>query len=106
MTTNYKAVKTLVREHIKDYYDPCDLKEQVEYLIRTNNRECPTNYHVVKYMVQGGCFLCYYHHVKDFLNSLGINPENKEYSDEKSWELYCHLLARDAELLIKQAQAV
>lgn len=103
MKSNCKAVKELVREHIKDYYDPCDLAEQVAYLMHTNRRECPTNYHAVKYMVQGGCFLCYYHDVQNFLNGLGINPENKEYSNEKSWELYCHLIARDAELLIKHA---
>ena len=103
MKTNCKAVKDAIREHIKDFYSPVELAEQVNYLVKTNRRECPTNYHAVKYMVQGGCFLCYYHQVKDFLNSLGINPQNKEYSNEKSWELYCHLIARDAELLIKNA---
>ena len=105
MKTNCKAVKELIREHIKDFYDPADLAEQVAYLTHTNRRECPTNYHAVRYMVQGGCFLCYYNQVNAFLDSLGINPNGNKYSDEKSWELYCHLLARDAELLIKYANS-
>ena len=103
MKTNCKAVKDAIREHIKEFYNPVELAEQVKYLVKTNKRECPTYYHAVKYMVQGGCFLCYHHQVQSFLNSLGINPQNKEYDTAKSWELYCHLIARDAELLIKNA---
>lgn len=103
MKTNCKAVKDAIRSHIQEYYTPEDLKKTVEGIRLNNNKYYPTNYHAVKYMAEGGCFLVYYGEVIDFLNSLGINPENKQYSEEKSWELYCHLIARDAELLIKNA---
>ena len=35
--------------------------------------------------------------VKDFLNSLGINRENKEYSSDKMWNLYALLIYREIE---------
>lgn len=100
LNTNCKEVKNQIRAHIQEFMTPSELKANAEALIDKQN---PTLYHAVKKMVQGGSFLCYYNDVKNFLNGLGINPENKEYSDEKSWELYCHLIARDSELLIKHA---
>ena len=106
MNTNCKAVKTAIRAHIQEFYTPEELANEVQNLRKYDNtRRFPTNYHAVKYMVEGGCFLCYYYDVQNFLNSLGINPENKEYSAEKSWNLYCHLIARDSELLIKNANS-
>jgi hypothetical protein len=52
-------------------------------------------------MAKGGSFLIYHGDVKNFLNSLGINPENKEYSDDKSWLLYCHLCGQAVERVCK-----
>lgn len=103
MKTNCKAVKDAIRSHIQEYYTPEELKNQADSIRRNDARFYPTYYHAVKHMAEGGCFLVYYGDVIDFLNSLGINPENKQYPEEKSWELYCHLIARDAELLIKNA---
>lgn len=100
MTTNNKIVKAKIREHINDYYTPSELKAEVEALKKYTY---PTDYHVVKLMVENGCFLCYHNDVKNFLNGLGINPTNKEYDSQKSWELYCHLIARDAQLILKNA---
>lgn len=100
MKTNCKEVKAKVREHILDYYTVEELVEQVKAL------KCyvlPTNYHAVKHMAEGGCFLIYHYQVKEFLDGLGINPTNKEYDTAKSWELYCHLIARDAQLIIEHA---
>lgn len=99
-STNTKEVKKQIRAHIQEFMTPLELKANAEALI---DRQNPTLYHAVRHMAEGGSFLCYYDEVKDFLNSLGINPDNKKYSDEKSWELYCHLIARDSELLIKHA---
>ena len=90
----------MVREHIKGYFTPEELKSNVEAI------KCgmyPTTYHALKHMVEGGSFLCYHSDVQNFLNGLGINPEGKEYDVTKSWELYCHLIARDGELLVKHA---
>ena len=37
-------------------------------------------------------FYFYYSDIKDFLNGLGINPESKEFEDEKSQKLYHYLI--------------
>lgn len=101
MKTNSKEVCLKIQKHIKNQMNLSDLKANVNGLLGTLP-ETPTIYSTIKYMVQGGSFLAYYYDIKDFLNRLGINPENKEYTDEKSWELYQHLIAREGEkLLIK-----
>ena len=101
MKTNTKIVSSKVKVHIMGFYDD-DIKtfeNDMKAVFGMN--ETPTVYHAIAYMVQGGSFLIYYSEVKDFLNGLGINPENKEYSDEKSWELYKHLIALNGEKLLK-----
>ena len=60
------------------------------------------DYEAIVYMVEGGTFLVYYDDITEYLNSLGINPENKEYSNEKSWELYKHLIAREGVKLLNK----
>lgn len=98
MKSNCKQIKEAIRKHILEYYSPEELKNQV------NAIKCsiyPTDYSAVYHMVTGGCFLIYHNDVKIFLNNLGINPNNKEYNSVKSWELYCHLIARDAQLILK-----
>lgn len=93
-------VRKQVQDHIKEYYENIeDLKSELKNLL--GMRETPTIYHAGAYMVQGGCFLIYYADVKEFLNGLGINPQNKEYTDEKSWELYKHLIASNCEKLFE-----
>ena len=101
MKTNCKVVKDRIREHIKEYYTPEELKIQVDAI---KSWMYPTTYHILKYMANSGCFLIYNDSVVNFLNSLGINPDNKVYDTSKSWDLYCHLIARDGELLIKNAK--
>ena len=103
MRTNTKEVKTKIREHIADFYTANELKEEVKAIMNNDKRIYTSVYHAVLHMVQGGCFLCYHYQVQEFLNSLDINPTNKEYDTEKSWELYCHLIARDSQLIIKNA---
>lgn len=100
MKSNCKAVKDKIRKHIKEFYTPDELIEQVNFLKCSTY---PTDYHVVYHMVKSGCFLICNHSIVNFLNSLGINPKNKEYNVQKSFELYCHLLARDAQLILKNA---
>lgn len=98
LNTNSNEVRKAVQEHIISYYENIDdLKAEVKNLKGYNT--IYTDYQAGAYMVQGGSFLCYYSDVKDFLNSLGINPTNKEYTDEKSWELYKHLVAINIERL-------
>ena len=97
LKTNSNIVRKKVQEHIREYYENIDdLKNELDNLKSFNNNSV---YQAGVYMVQGGCFLIYHSDIKDFLNGLGINPENKEYTDEKSWELYKHLIAINAERL-------
>ena len=99
LSTNSNEVRKAIQEHIKSYYENIDdLKSELDNLndVRLGNYSI---YHAASYMVQGGSFLCYYSDVKEFLNSLGINPTNKEYTDKKSWELYKHLIAINCERL-------
>ena len=96
MRTNSKAVRELVKAHILETMSAEDIKATIKNL-QYNNQSV---YFAGKEMVQGGSFLCYYTDVVDFLNSLGINPENKEYSNAKSWELYKHLIASEIEKIV------
>ena len=98
LNTNSNEVRKAIQNHILDTYNIDDLKSEVENLKGYNT--IYTDYQAGAYMVQGGCFLCYYSDVEDFLNGLGINPENKDYTDEKSWELYKHLIAINIERLV------
>jgi hypothetical protein len=102
MKSNCKEVKTAVRNHIADYFTPEELKEQATHLMKTH-RDCPTIYHAVRHMAEGGCFLIYNGDIVEFLNGLGINPKGKQYDVADSFKLYCHLIARDAELIVKKA---
>jgi hypothetical protein len=54
-----------------------------------------TTYQTALDYVEGGSLLVYYYDVQQFLDGLGINPTGKEYTNEKSWRLYCHLVARE-----------
>lgn len=98
LKTNSKEVRKLVREHIINSYDDItNLYTDLESLV--DDRQVFSVYQAGKKLTEGGAFLVYYNQVQDFLNGLGINPENKEYSDEKSWELYVHLIASECEKL-------
>lgn len=99
ITTNSNEVRKALQQHILSYYDNIeDLKRDIDNLkdARLGNY---TIYQASAYMVQGGNFLIYNGDVRDFLNSLGINPQGKEYSDQKSWDLYKHLIALNCERL-------
>lgn len=93
LRTNSNEVRKQVQNHIKEYYTKKELKEQIDYMSYGNK----SIYNLALEMVQGGSFLIYHEEVKDFLNSLGINPENKEYDNIKSWDLYSHLIASNIE---------
>jgi hypothetical protein len=62
----------------------------------------PTAYAGGKYMAEGGTFLVYYKDQRDFLNGLGINEDGKEFSDNKVFEQYCHLIGRQVAELVKE----
>ena len=105
MSTNCKRVKDAIRAHILEHYTPAELACEVKSIMRNAPRLYPTVYHAVRYMAESGCFLCYNGDIAAFLNSLDINPTGKVYEADQSFDLYCHLLARDAELIVKKQTA-
>lgn len=98
MKTNSKEVIKKLQGHILDKYTIEDLKSELDKLNYINGG-MNSIYSMAICMVQNGRFLVWYTQVQDFLNSLGINPINKEYDDAKTWELYKHLIARECEKL-------
>lgn len=99
MKSTTTEVKQAINAHIlshftKEYgWDTDDalanLKEQMKSF-----DHLPTAYAGGKYMAEGGTFLVFFDDQREFLNSLGINPDNKEYPDHKVFEQYCHLIGR------------
>ena len=61
-----------------------------------------TNYSTVYTMVQNGNFLCYYHQVIEFIKTLNLNNSETEYDAEKTWRLYCHLIAREGAKILEK----
>lgn len=111
MSISYnKRVITLNKQHILDYMskrdfiDTVNAKLQCNYVVdyrQTPPRNvCPTIYNAIIEMVYDGDFLVYTPDIQNYLNNeLQINPQNKEYTGEKSTALYASLLARDGEKL-------
>lgn len=106
MKTTSKEVITKLQEHILDQFGTdygwdtdnkvANLTDQISHM-RVGSEN---NYTTAVHLVEGGTFLVYYTDVKEFLNGLGINPDNKEYGDQDSWKLYIHLLAREISKLV------
>jgi hypothetical protein len=106
MKTTTTEVKNKINEHILSYFSQdmgwdsddrlANLKEQMksfDYM--------PTAYAGGKYMAEGGTFLVYTADMEKFLNSLGINPDGKEYPDHKVFEQYTHLIGRQVAELVR-----
>lgn len=112
MRTTNKLVIERIQKHILTQFDAehydnesdnsptQNLVEQLDYM-RYGNRSI---YQTALDWVEGGSALIYHIEVKEFLNSLDINPTGTEYTDEKSWKLYCHLVAREMSKLYEGAK--
>ena len=102
MTTNNKVVKEMIQKHILEYQTINELRENVKVL--TNSKTMTkTTYQALEVMTEGGMFLIYNVDIKDFINSLGINPSGKEYDTQKTWNLYKHLIAREGVKLLERS---
>jgi hypothetical protein len=106
MRSTTTSVKTQINEHILSYFEPDmygagdnaldNLKDQLKSFDYMS-----TDYQKGLYMAEGGTFLIYTYEMTDFLNSLGINPDNKQYDTMKVFSQYCHLIARQVQELVK-----
>ena len=109
MRTTAKPVIEALQAHILEQFNSYhyesngtmteldNLKAQIKAM-RYGER---TTYQTALDWVEGGGALIYHTDVKEFLNNLGINPTHQEYSDDKSWRLYCHLVAREITKLVE-----
>ena len=97
MKSNSKQVSELVQAHILSFYDDVKaLRADVQAIALTDD----STYTAAHKLVEGGNFYCYFTDVQDFLKTLDINPKGLDYTDDKAWTLYMHLLARNIEKLV------
>lgn len=112
MRTNSKEVKNKVRQYIIDtVYDNNEnnfksFSEAATFLkndfirvadYKFNLKRLPNNQERFLDYLQGAPFYfpVYNDEVETFLNSLGINPQNKKYSSDKMWNLFSLLIFRE-----------
>lgn len=88
-STSLQVIKG-IHAHISDCYTLEDLTSQVKNIKCANY---PTEYHCGFHMAEGGCFLISTEDMRQFLNDL--LQSDKQYSDEKVFTQYTHLLARE-----------
>jgi hypothetical protein len=105
MKSTTKQVKSAINSHILSYFDADHYGNDAPAIDNLRDQMksfdyMPTTYAAGKYMAEGGTFLIYTADMVDFLNSLGINPDNKEYPDHKVFEQYCHLIGRQVAELV------
>ena len=110
--TNSKIVKKLVKQYILEtVYDDKEnvyktfeeaakrLNSEFKRVSNHNNNIIRIPNDVKRFLdyIQGLPFYfpMYNDDIKDFLNSLGINPENKEFESSKMWDLYALLIYRE-----------
>lgn len=101
MRTTAKAVTSKVQQHILGYFGESDgwdsenpvtnLKQQMDVMVY----DTKPLYQGAKELVEDGCFLAYHSQVNQFMDSLDINDKQINYTDEQTWDLYVHLLARE-----------
>lgn len=113
VSTNSKVVKDSIRNHILEcVYDYNTeetfktIEESKSYLYSQFNAVAGHEYNLKTYPNEQDRFADYLgglpfhfefenYKIEEFLNSLGINPENKEYSNDKMWKLYTYLIFRE-----------
>lgn len=101
MRTTKKEAVQKIQDHILAHYEDREGVEGLKKDIEAAKYGNMGDYQAIKALVDGGAFEVYHEDVQNFLNKLGINEKGKEYDSMKSWELYKHLIAREALKLLK-----
>ena len=114
LRTNSKEVREKVRQHILDsVYDENEEEfdtfgKASKYLVEEfkrvadypyNLKRIPNNQERFEDYLRGIPFHFEFENYKieEFLNSLGINPENKEYDSDEMWRRYGYLIWKEIE---------
>lgn len=113
ISTNSKEVKTAIKQHILecvyDYETETNFKtfeEAKTYLYEEFDRVAGFAYNLNRYPNEQERFADYMggipfwfefetYKIEEFLNGLGINPENKQFDSSKVWSLYTYLIFRE-----------
>ena len=111
MRTNSKQVRSAMRKHITECVyindEPASSFEDAKKGVKTlfegvandpyNIKRLPNNQERFSDFLNGLPFHFHYYNedINDFLNGLGINPQNKTFSNEKSLRLYHYLIFRE-----------
>jgi len=112
--SNSNQVREKVRQHIlENVYDydenefdnfndasqhlTSEFKRVADY--PNNKSRFPNNQKRFRDYLQGIPFNFYFYNddIEDFLNGLGINPQNKKYSSDQMWDLYSYLIWKEVE---------
>ncbi|NRA51294.1 MAG: hypothetical protein HRU12_19375 [Phaeodactylibacter sp.] len=114
--TNSNHVRAQVRQHIidavSDWHDNVGTIEDASQVIMNefNRWDCayergmiPNNQARFSHWLWGlpFNFQFSYWDIVEFLNGLGINPEDKEYDSDKSAKLYHYLIWREIQIALK-----
>ena len=106
MRTTQREVVEKIQDHILESFskdngwDHEDPKRNVENQIKYMQRDGETVYKTARNYVEGGAMLVYYGDVIDWLKTLNLD-ESRQYSEQESWELYVHLLAREITKMVE-----
>lgn len=99
-TSNRKEVSDNIQAHILEYYDnPVDFMEQMDAM-----DYLPTRWRAGEEIARGGSYLIYNGDMAEFLDSLGINPKGKTFSEDKSFDMYTSLVGRESERLYNKLE--
>ncbi len=81
--------RRLVAEHIQEYYP--NLKDLKANCIAAHPHKILSypEYIGARHMVEGGCFLCYYEEVHDFMKGIGADVRNFN----GAWRAYIHIVS-------------
>lgn len=93
-TTYSKDIIEANRRHILSFYTQEEFVDEV----RNQMKGGKSAYQAIDRMVLGGDFLAWNDDIRQYLSSIGVKGSRK-YSNDETWNLYRHLLARDGSKL-------
>ena len=97
--SNSNKAKRIIRSEIKSCYTKKGLKDEVKGLIGWGGVYTP--YQAGAKMVQGGCFGAYYSDTDKMLSKIYGKRNVAKWSNEKKWNTYRHLIARETDSIIR-----
>jgi hypothetical protein len=92
MRSTNKQVTDKIQQHIRDYYEN---DEDLIHDMESASLPGDTSWKKGERLVEGGTFLIYNGDMSDKLNEWGLNPQNKKYDSQKSYNTYKSLMGRE-----------